>query len=177
MKEPVSPVPMEEEVGPSRRPAWLRYSVAIAVTAIAFGIRWKLDPVLPNGRIVFVPFIVATIIVTWYGGTGPAVLCAFSGFALAAYFFLEPRHSFLVHNSLETVLPAVLVQSSIIVFGHAMHRARNRASAHAQRAIENQKRLELEVIERTRAEDEVRRLNAELEQRVQQRTAELQASN
>jgi light-regulated signal transduction histidine kinase (bacteriophytochrome) len=58
-----------------------------------------------------------------------------------------------------------------------MHAARGRADAHARNAIEQQKHLEQEIAERKRAEEEVRRLNSELELRVDQRTAELVATN
>ncbi len=95
----------------------------------------------------------------------------------ACYFFLAPRETFHVANFADMVLPAVLVQLCIITFGQAMHVARQRADANARDAIGHQKQLEQEVVDRKRAEDEVRRLNAELEQRVAQRTAELVAIN
>ena len=44
-------------------------------------------------------------------------------------------------------------------------------------AISNQKKLEAEVVERKRAEEEVRTLNQELERRVEMRTAELIVAN
>jgi len=68
------------------------------------------------------------------------------------------------------VLPPIFVQTCIIFFGYAMHQAR-------QRAIGNQRKLEMEVEDRKRAEEEVRTLNQELEKRVASRTAELVTAN
>lgn len=175
MSKTATAQPAAGDVAASR--SWLRrYGVAILGIIVAFALRWSVDKEFGNKH-VFVTFIVATIVATWYGGLGPSVLVAAAGELLGCYFFLEPRHSLLVKNFPDTVLPPILVQLCIIVFGYAMHSARQRADANARQAIRHQKQLEAEVVERKRVEDEVRRLNAELEQRVAQRTAELVAIN
>jgi len=157
--------------------SWLlRYGVALMAVLVAFVMRWSVDKEFGNKH-VFVTFIVATIAATWYGGLGPSLVVAVLGELLGCYYFLDPRHSFLVNNFADAVLPPMLVQLCIITFGYAMHAARQRADANAQKAIRHQKQLEAEVVERKRVEDEVRRLNGELEQRVAQRTAELVAIN
>ncbi|HWF19525.1 MAG TPA: ATP-binding protein [Verrucomicrobiae bacterium] len=158
-----------------------RYLFAFVATLIAFLIRKALDPALQHSttKHIFITFIVATTLVAWYSGFVPSLLTFIAGFILADYFFLDPRHSFDVPtvDFLQLVLPPVLVSMTIILFGRSMHLAREKANAHAREAINNQKKLESEVVERKRAEEEVRRLNTELEERVQLRTAELLASN
>lgn len=153
-----------------------RYGFAVAATAIALVVRLLLDPAFGTKH-AFTTFVVATILVTWYSGFGPSLATAVAGCFLAAYFFLEPRESLHITNFSDNVLPPVLVQLCIIAFGRAMHLARQRADANAREAISHQRLLEQEVIERKRAEEEVRRLNLELEERVAQRTAELVTIN
>ncbi|HEX3797897.1 MAG TPA: ATP-binding protein [Verrucomicrobiae bacterium] len=164
----------------SRSPA-KRYLFAFVAVAVAFLIREALDPLLENSPVkhVFITFIVATTAVAWYSGLVPSILTFISGFILADYFFLDPKYSFSVqpHQYLDTMLPPILVCITIILFSRSMHVAREKANAHAHKAIENQKQLESEIAERKRVEDEVRRLNSELELRVEVRTSELVASN
>jgi K+-sensing histidine kinase KdpD len=169
-------------VAPQSSPSTLRrYLFAAVATTIAFLVRLALDPVLQhsNTKHVFLTFIVATTLVAWYSGFIPSLLTFIVGFLLADYFFLDPHNSFAVKpvDYLQTLLPPVLVEMTIILFGRYMHLARDKADANAHEAISNAKKLEAEVAERKRAEEEVRRLNAELEQRVQLRTAELLAAN
>jgi len=175
MKEPASLLTITEAT-PENRTALQRYGFALAALAVAFGIRLGFDGLAGNKH-VFITFIVATIFVTWYAGFRPAVLTALLGFVLGAWFFLPPRHTFQVNNFLDSLLPPVFVQACIIFFGWAMHEARRRANASALVAINNQKKLEAEVMDRKRAEEEVRTLNQELERRVEMRTAELIVAN
>ena len=155
---------------PENRTAFQRYSFALIAVAVAFGIRFGLDGVLdphsgPGGtpKHAFITFILATIFATWYGGLGPSILAAISGFLCVSWFFLPPRHTFLISNFFDVGLPPLFVQTAVIFFGWAMHKARRRADASARDA--------------RRAEEEVRVLNLKLEERVAARTAELVVAN
>jgi light-regulated signal transduction histidine kinase (bacteriophytochrome) len=101
------------------------------------------------------------------------------GFLLADWFFVEPARSFALvdKTNIGANLFYFFVCLSIILFGRSMHLARRRANRSAAEAVSHQKRLEQEVAERKRAEEEVRRLNSELEKRVAERTMELITTN
>jgi signal transduction histidine kinase len=155
-----------------------RYAFALAAAFVAFLLRYALDRYaqdrFPNA--IVVP---AITLVAWFGGFGPSLVTGLVGFLLCNWFFVSPRHSFEPNglNNLIGNCSFTFVSLSIIFFGRHMHLSRQRADANARKAINHQKQLELEVIERKTAEAEVRRLNADLERRVQQRTAELVATN
>lgn len=175
--EPNAPVDFDGPDGPSTA---RRYLFALVAVVLAFLIRDALGPALqgsPNKH-AFLTFTIATTVVAWYSGYIPSVLTFIIGFLLGDYFFLGAEHGFKFSTTdLPTLLPPILVCLTIILFGRSMHLAREKANASAGEAINNQKKLEVEVAERKRAEDEVRRLNTELEKRVQLRTAELVATN
>jgi signal transduction histidine kinase len=163
-------LPHQSEPMPENRTAFQRYGFALIAVAVAFGIRFGLDSVLdPHGgsnapaKHAFITFILATIFATWYGGLGPSILTALLGFACAAWFFLPPRHSFIISSFVDVGLPPLFLQTAVIFFGWSMHKARRRADASARDA--------------RRAEEEVRVLNLKLEERVAARTAELVMAN
>lgn len=177
MKEPESE-PLESVATLEGRTPFQRYAFALAAVVIAFALRLSLDYKV-HDKFPFATFIIATIFVAWYGGFGPSVATYVLGFLLANWFFISPRYTFefVGLQNIGTNITSSFVGFTIIFFGRHMHLARQRADANARRAIGHQKELEREVVERKRAEEAVRELNADLEKRVQERTAELVAAN
>jgi K+-sensing histidine kinase KdpD len=177
MKDPGSER-LEAQPTPDGRSTSQRYAFAIAAALVAFVIRYWLDPYagdrFPNAMVV-----PAITLVAWFGGFGPSLVTCAVGFLLCNWFFVTPRYSFAPNGTTNVIgdFSYTFVSLSIIFFGRHMHLARRRADANARKAIDHQKQLEQEVLDRKRAEEEVRRLNADLERRVQQRTAELVATN
>jgi len=160
------------------RASFWRYGAGVAGAVFAFLLRFGFDPLF-HDKLPFAAFIIATTLVAWFAGFGPSVVTFLLGDLLGNWFFVEPRHSLALISTanISQNVSTLIVGASIILFGRSMHIARRRADAHARAAVAHQKLLEQEVIDRKRAEEEVRRLNADLEQRVKQRTAELLAAN
>jgi PAS domain S-box-containing protein len=78
-------------VARARRPL-LHYGIALPVVALAALVNWALlGPASP-----FLMLVPAVVGVAWYGGLGPGLLATALGTVVAAYFFFEPRFSFLI---------------------------------------------------------------------------------
>jgi PAS domain S-box-containing protein len=107
-----------------REAAWIRYSVAFIIIAIALLIRWPLSPVLGGSR-PYLTLFGAVAFAVWFCRWRPAALAAIAGF-LAANYFLATPPSAIVFNEFFFVEFAgyALSAGCIIFFGEAMHRAR-----------------------------------------------------
>jgi signal transduction histidine kinase len=175
-----TPGPDPPKAGPTsgERSSLERYAFAVGATALAFLVRGALNPVV-GGKYPFATFAIAVTLTSWHGGFGPSLLCFGLGFLLADWFFVEPARSFALGDKTDigANLFYFFVCLSIILFGRSMHLARRRATLSVAEAVRHQKQLEQEVAERRRAEEEVRRLNSELETHVEERTMELITAN
>jgi K+-sensing histidine kinase KdpD len=144
----------------------LRYGFAILSVATGLGLARLFQ--YYQFRDVEVPVLALSIaLTTWYAGTGPSVLAIALSTACFDYFFTEPFYSFSI-SSKDLPYFFVFVAWGAIVASFSAVR----------RQIENnlrqaRDRLQVELEERKRREDEIRKLNQELANQA----VELEASN
>jgi PAS domain S-box-containing protein len=150
----------------NRRPSgWQGYAWALFAAVVALLARWFADPRLGTEQLPYGAVLVAATLVSWFIGFRPAVLTIFAGGIGANYFLLPPRWSFdpgAEHQSWGLVV-FLLLGSVVSAFGGFARTQRNRAVASAA-SIQH-------------AEAALREAHAELERRVQERTAELARTN
>jgi len=126
-------------------PAMRRYGLALLSTVVAFFVRWLLNPALEEGAGVFLPFICAIVISSWYGGLGPGLLATGLGACLACYGFLPPPWSWTLQRltSLVYVVLFLVTGAAISVLQAQLHRAHRRAEAEAaERQVADEARRE-----------------------------------
>jgi two-component system sensor histidine kinase AtoS len=131
-----------------------QYVIVFVSIAVAVWLRTLLDPLLGD-HLPFVTFFVAVMVASWFGGIGASVVALLLGFVAATYFFVPPRHTFAI-TSVPNVIGLFLyffVGISSLVLIQAHKAARGRAE-HSEEAL--------------------RRLNLDLEERVRDRTAQLE---
>jgi len=143
-----------------------RYLVALAVAVLSVLLRGLLDPVL--GHVAFyatVYMAVAYCVIVC--GPVPAAICAVIGFAGTFYWFVDPRHSIrIIPPELHGVAGFFLVSAVLILLGDANRRKQLKLNGAVVA-------LTTEAAERKRAQEELRKAHDVLEQRVEERTAEL----
>lgn len=141
---------------PVRRRPWLAYPIALLCVLVAFSVRQLLG--LQVGLVPYVTFVVAVVISTWIGGTGPGIFATIASAALAQYFLLGGSRSILPESGPEWValLFYLFTCGLIIALQHGLYEA---LAAHR------------------RTETALRELNGALEDRVAERTAALEAES
>jgi signal transduction histidine kinase/ActR/RegA family two-component response regulator len=139
-----------------RRNRLAGFAIAIALAVAALAVRLAIGSALTGFS--FITFFPAVLLATYLGGFRAGALCLAISTALAWYYLVEPAHSF--HLSWPSGYLAIgfflFTAGLIVVLVSAMNGAYARLSA----------------VERDRA-----RLNEQLEQRVEERTRELQTAN
>jgi PAS domain S-box-containing protein len=140
-----------------RRP--LAYGYALALSVLAWWLRWALDPIFPPGY-PYLTFFPAVILSSFLFGRGPGTVAGITCGLLAWYFFIPPTHSFLLNARTAVALAFYAAVVTVdIALVHWMQRAGARLRAERERS-----RL---------VQGQLRELNMTLEQQVEQRTAEL----
>ncbi len=143
------------------------YVVALASVGIALAVRLALDPYLGDSG-AFATFYLAVIVTVWLVGTGPAVCASISGVLTTSWFFIHPRHSFLLTNPADYGAVGLFLLASLlfILFVQALRGALRSAQASAERAERASRELE-------QSELRLKELNLQLESKVAERTASL----
>ncbi|MGY8682807.1 ATP-binding protein [Bradyrhizobium sp. UFLA05-153] len=144
----------------------LRYGFAVVCVGIAIAAALAIQQY--QFRDVALPVLVLVIgIVTWYAGTGPAVVAVLLGTAAFNYMFVEPVHTFYV-SAQDLPYFLVFVLSAIIVASFSAVRLRIEETLRHARD-----RLQAELEQGQRREAAISKLN----QQLNLRAAELAAAN
>src|SRR5215469_1192891 len=144
-----------------------RFSIASAMAVLAVLLRWALDPVLGH---------VAFYVTVYMGVAFCAVVCGFLpasfsgaiGFLGIFYWFVDPRHSLSVvrPSEIHGVIGFFFVTVVLIALGEANRRKQLKLNDVIAALI-------AEGRERERAQNELQRAHDKLEERVEERTAQL----
>ncbi len=139
-----------------------RYAIAVLAAIVALLLRQMLSPLLGD-RNPYHTVWAAVVFSAWYCGIGPSVVTALLSVVGVWYWFVPPYHSFALENprvEISSMVGFLILSGFIIALGEANHRSTARS--------------EREIAERRRIEDELRKSQQELEQRVKERTAALE---
>ncbi|HXQ33107.1 MAG TPA: PAS domain S-box protein, partial [Anaerolineales bacterium] len=143
-----------------KRPAWLRYAVAIVTTLIAVLMRALFNPVLGDA-LALVTIYAAVAFCVWYGGVGPAILSVLLGYVAITGLIIEPRHVFLLNAQNVTGLALFLFSNTVVMaLGETMRRAQRHAHQSARVAVERQHQAETQLREKQIAEQSLRQSEA-----------------
>lgn len=111
-----SPTEHSSNWGPRRRPAWLRYSMAVAMTGGALVLYLLSSSAFENQPAPII-FLIPAILSAYLGGLGPGLVSTFLGVLCADFFLVPPYHSFRIVHAVDYVrLGSVLFIGVLVSF-------------------------------------------------------------
>lgn len=112
-----------------------RYAIALAITAVCFGLRFALQPIL-SVHAPFATFYLGTVLTVHWLGPKPALLTSGLGALLTTWFFIQPVRSHVIENASAVAWVGfyIFVSLSIIYAAARQQRAEARATASAELA-------------------------------------------
>lgn len=142
-----------------------KYAIAVLAALVALLLRQMLSPFIGANNPYHTAWM-AVVFSAWYCGIGPSVATVLISVLGVWYWFVPPFHSFALENPEAQIagMAGFLFFSGFII---ALGESNRRSKA----------RLESEVAERRRTEDDLRAAQAQLDSRVGERTADLNTAN
>jgi signal transduction histidine kinase len=154
----------------------LRYIVSIVCVVLATAVRAAVDGPLKDHH-AYTFYFAAIAFTSWYSGFWPSILAIVLSYVSADWFFIPPRHAFDFHEfGLDDfiALGGFLMSGLAIAFtSRALHRAKDR-SERRQAELGSEILARKEVQQQLEHAQELLKTHAvTLEQRVEERTADL----
>ena len=142
---------------PGKLPFPIGCGVALLSVALATLVRLLLDPYVDDS-VPYVTYFLAIALTTWFTGFRPSLLAIALSFLTAVWFFVPPRHSFLL-SGFQWAAGGMFLAANLVfaALAQAMRQARERADAHARTARQRQQELEVLLAERKQYEEETLR--------------------
>ncbi|HEY1329051.1 MAG TPA: ATP-binding protein [Casimicrobiaceae bacterium] len=137
--------------------ALIRYGVAIAALAVAWGVRAMFTPLVGPEGLPFVFFYPAVVLAALVGGLGPAALAIAASAVIAHGMFFEAERSLMAADpaALISLLSYVFAAGCVAVTVEAMHRAHARAAGELERRVRSEASLRQRAEAQARAEESV----------------------
>ena len=123
------------------------YAAAAAALGIASGLRFALHPILQD-NLSFLTFTIATLLVEFYCGLGPALIVMVGGFLIGTYFFVPPYATLLIPEIWDLVY--TVGYFAVVLLGIALIESLQR-SRYEARMLREVAQSRLEMLERSHA--------------------------
>ncbi len=156
-----------------------RYGFALLCTVISLAVTMTLLGMVQ--RSVFIFFWPAVVATAWFGGLGPALLCAFLSVTLVDYFIIPPPGFFGSREPAELLVAATFVGLAMLISWAVslLESSRLEAALVAKKNIHLIRELEVQGIELTQQLEESQAMQEELEastEELAERTGEAEAA-